>query len=611
MSATVLLDSQHSHYTNLDTLSGRVVLSLPTEAAIAGIQVKLEGVSQTRLSGPRHPQNVNSEKKRTELEIHKILYKVATVFPTPAVVQTGPAAASYTFAPGSYEYPFQFKLPFNNACSNQNSMRTNLNFNNFKVEMARDTNRHVKKTLPPSLSGFSGMAEIRYFVKATVIRPQFYKENFRAVVPLMFLPIEPPRTGNPNEETYARRPHHFSKFQPGKSKKNLFSRTSKDDNFEPPRVSVDARLPNPSILTCNEPVPLRLLARKLSEGPDMIYLQMLQVNLISFTKVIAHDLTREETNTWVVVSRSNMGVQIGKPDDPAGTDWAIDPNLWNKVPLPNSVAPSFETCNIERRYEVEITVGLTHGTPGNMKPQLIVLPLRMPVKVYSGIAPPQALLDAMAATTQPSSASKLTSQPTWPTDNHTENPPPMPPRPAGPVPVPADSTAAYDDAPPSYEDAMADNLSPVDGPRREYHPPDASSSRNTVESGTDAKYPVEAGRTHEGGSIPAPEGSLTSRVIEPRSSSESFDMLPNTPPESPSGSPPGSPVRRSQSIMKVRGNPVEDDSPPQYQPVADGPLQAPDNTIQHRPSQNSLRPMNLGVPSRKPVPRSPVRRPTT
>lgn len=47
--------------------------------------------------------------------------------------------------------------------------------------MARDTNRHVKKTLPPSVSGFPGEAEIKYFVKATVIRPQFYKGNIRAV----------------------------------------------------------------------------------------------------------------------------------------------------------------------------------------------------------------------------------------------------------------------------------------------------------------------------------------------------------------------------------------------------------------------------------------------
>jgi hypothetical protein len=60
-------------------------------------------------------------------------------------------------------------------------MRTNLVTTGLKVEMARDTTRHVKKTLPPSLSGFPGMAEIEYFIKVTVIRPQFYKENIRSV----------------------------------------------------------------------------------------------------------------------------------------------------------------------------------------------------------------------------------------------------------------------------------------------------------------------------------------------------------------------------------------------------------------------------------------------
>lgn len=72
MSATIVLDSRHTHYTNLDFLTGKVVLQLPTEAAIGGIQVKLECESRTRLSGPKNPQHVHSDKKRTELEVHKV-----------------------------------------------------------------------------------------------------------------------------------------------------------------------------------------------------------------------------------------------------------------------------------------------------------------------------------------------------------------------------------------------------------------------------------------------------------------------------------------------------------------------------------------------------------
>lgn len=68
-------------------------------------------------------------------------------------------------------------------------MLTNLNISGLKVEMARATNRHVKKTLPPSLSGFPGMADIKYYIKATIIRPQFYKENIRGVCRHFFYSI--------------------------------------------------------------------------------------------------------------------------------------------------------------------------------------------------------------------------------------------------------------------------------------------------------------------------------------------------------------------------------------------------------------------------------------
>ena len=68
------------------------------------------------------------------------------------------------------------QFPFNNDCLNNSNLAKNLN-----MAVARENCRHVKKTLPPSMSGFPRDAEIRYYVKATVGRPQFYKENYRAV----------------------------------------------------------------------------------------------------------------------------------------------------------------------------------------------------------------------------------------------------------------------------------------------------------------------------------------------------------------------------------------------------------------------------------------------
>jgi hypothetical protein len=60
-------------------------------------------------------------------------------------------------------------------------MLRNLNITGLVLDSAYDINIHVKRTLPPSLSGFHGQAEIQYYVKATIVRPQFYKENIRAV----------------------------------------------------------------------------------------------------------------------------------------------------------------------------------------------------------------------------------------------------------------------------------------------------------------------------------------------------------------------------------------------------------------------------------------------
>lgn len=71
--------------------------------------------------------------------------------------------------------------------------------------------KHVKKTLPPSISGFPGEAEIKYYVKATVVRPKFYQENMRSQVGIKFLPIEPPRPAERLEETFARRKQQFAK----------------------------------------------------------------------------------------------------------------------------------------------------------------------------------------------------------------------------------------------------------------------------------------------------------------------------------------------------------------------------------------------------------------
>jgi hypothetical protein len=240
---------------------------------------------------------------------------------------------------------------------------------------------------------------------------------------------------------------------------------------------VDARLPNPAIITCNEPLPLRILVRRLDNASTTVYLSMLQIELIAYTNIRAHDLNRKELNSWIIMSQANMNMPLGAPADKEAMEWKIPSRLWDNAPLPNTVAPTFETCNLSRKYELEVRVGLTHGMATGVRPELIVLPLRLPVKVFSGIAPPASLLDALAS--QPAPSHPLNDPVAFDsTSSSYDQPPPTPISPTvtdqnfparfGSVSQPIDPD---EPPPPSYEDAMAEDIGPLDGPRRDYNPP--------------------------------------------------------------------------------------------------------------------------------------------
>ena len=362
------------------------------------------------------------------------------------------------------------------------------------MDVAQGANAHVKKTLPPTLSGHPGEAEIQYYVKATVQRPAFYKENFRAHANFMFFPIEPPRPPPNRRESYARVQHQFAPPIDLPEKSGLFRRQSTPPRsnapMTPPSISVEGRLPDPAIITCNEALPLRILITKQNDTTATLYLQMINVELLAFTSVRAQQLRRNEITSRPILSRSNMHMPMNEGSDSKVSSKAleVDSKLWKQMPLPNTVAPTFYTCNISRTYGLYIKVGLTWGVGSKLnvryiihtlhgnalltsaKPELTVQTLRMPVQVYSGMAPTQALLAAMA-----NRANQPPSQ---------DIPPPLPFRPSasnGGLPTYAQPTPAQGtdhiepspsdippDAPPSYEDAIADNMGPIDGPRREY-----------------------------------------------------------------------------------------------------------------------------------------------
>lgn len=70
MQASIVLDQPGNvSFTNLDQISGKVVLRCGKSVNIDQILVKLEGESRTRLLSPSGP---NGEKPKPQLEYHKV-----------------------------------------------------------------------------------------------------------------------------------------------------------------------------------------------------------------------------------------------------------------------------------------------------------------------------------------------------------------------------------------------------------------------------------------------------------------------------------------------------------------------------------------------------------
>lgn len=109
---------------------------------------------------------------------------------------------------------------------------------------------------------------------------------------------------------------------------------------------------------------------------------------------------------------------------------------------------------------------------------MVILPLRLPVRVFSGVAPSPSLLAAMANSSN--------NAPALPARRERLNVNPLanasvPPSSSTAVqsstegPSASSASASYEEAPPTYEDAIAEDLPPIYGPRRNYVAPAASS----------------------------------------------------------------------------------------------------------------------------------------
>ena len=125
---------------------------------------------------------------------------------------------------------------------------------------------------------------------------------------------------------------------------------SKRNSIIPPSISFDGRLPDPAVVTCNDPLPLRVLITKLNDSPAVIFLQLLEVVLIGITVTRAHELEREDFSHYIVMSTSDLKLPL-QCSETKPNEMQIDPKFWNQIPLPNIVSIDLNIFSFGKAFQ--------------------------------------------------------------------------------------------------------------------------------------------------------------------------------------------------------------------------------------------------------------------
>lgn len=199
-------------FTNYDFITGTVKLTNTSSLTLNYIQVKLEGLSQSQMVVETYKDDRQDRKEyRTLQDVHKLLYDTLVVFP-PDNVRAVSRAKEFTLTPGTYIYPFLFKIPLKNSCSKSsdhsetlfpNVRRLDFNIGGLRLDLNNfvssfnlvhlnnpSVKHHEHSQLPPSVLSMGHSARVTYFVKATCKRASFFKANLRDIDPFKFLPLD-------------------------------------------------------------------------------------------------------------------------------------------------------------------------------------------------------------------------------------------------------------------------------------------------------------------------------------------------------------------------------------------------------------------------------------
>ncbi|OAG17026.1 hypothetical protein CC77DRAFT_1098047 [Alternaria alternata] len=395
MDTSIQLDHPKAIFSNGDPITGNIVIYCPTSITkVSKITATLVGesvLSYTDTSGLLMD--------REQQDKYRFAHDFQVIFPSRHDQRVLGAEKSVRLGFGYHSFRFALRIPDAVECSScpPNSPAVSPVCNE-KYAVQSPSSSH--DMLPPSMHDIVDGAAISYRIDVAVTSIRsIFKSTIKTNLNITVWPMETHNQylGSLSKENstfpcvktvqatimgpYAQLPalvvspteymHHLSAAIP------------------PAQISISAHLlPDYSILR-NRHMMIRLSISKLNEFAYSLYLQSFQMLLVGYTDIKAKgpSLTNTQISCWTIQSMSNLGLPVLHYSESVGTEKYIDRSLWEGEALPDTIVPSFDSCGLARRYELDISMGFQCRDTKDQAGRILLVQLRTPVHVSSGIRP--------------------------------------------------------------------------------------------------------------------------------------------------------------------------------------------------------------------------------
>ncbi|KAH6621871.1 hypothetical protein C7974DRAFT_414556 [Boeremia exigua] len=385
------IENNKSTFSSGEIISGSIKIFCSQTTTVSELTATLIGESTSSLTGA--PGLLFS---RREEEKHTMIREVHKIFPS-YLVSKPRKSRPLRLEVGCHSFDFRLRVPRAPDCST--CPPDTPSGDDYQDDENLD-NQTLARQLPPSTKGLQAGNEVAYRIDVSVItiRNMFRNRSVKSH-PIDIWPIDVRLLHRDHglEPTAAIVKARATVLGPSSMPLPSCVRTQSDVlGLGPAEILITATL-QPDFQLVRVPrideqspshrgVKMDLSITKLNQHPQNLYLQSFQMLLVGYTDIRAGTATHGHMSFWTLQSLSNVGLQIFSASDPSGKQSKIDSRLWDNVVLDESVVPDFATCNLERRYELEILMGWQCQS-GEHAGRVFFVQLRTPVRIASGILP--------------------------------------------------------------------------------------------------------------------------------------------------------------------------------------------------------------------------------